>query len=468
MAARRSGVVGQSLYHASPDAFVADCQRILHGAQMKGEARLFRVTAAGWPRFRTPQVVLGLLCLMYLILFVSRVSLATAAPPMKKDLGLSNAQLGLAFSAFAIPYAAFQLIGGWVGDRLGPRLTLGLCCTVVAAATALTGAAGGFASLFTLRLALGFGQGAAFPAATAVMARWIPVERWGFAQGITHAFARIGNALTPALVAALLALVSWRVAFGILGSAVLVWLAAWVWYFRDDPHTHAAVTDLDLDKLPARVESRRLAIPWLPLARRILPVTLVDFCYGWTLWLFLSWIPSFFLEDYGLNLGASALFSAGVLLAGVVGDTAGGMLSDRLLHRTGSLRVARRSVIVAGFLGAFVFLLPVVLIHNLAVAAVGLSLAFFFAELIVAPIWSAPMDIAPKYASTASGMMNFGFGVAGLVSPASFGYLVDRTGNWAIPFAGSAALLLVGAALAGRLRPDQVFEPTAARKNNFA
>ena len=189
----------------------------------------------------------------------------------------------------------------------------------------------------------------------------------------------------------------------------------------------------------------------------MMPVTIVDFCYGWTLWLFLTWIPAFFFENYHQNLQASALFSGGVLFAGVIGDTAGGIASDRLLRKTGSLVIARRGVIVAGFLGAFVFLIPVVLIHNLTVAAVCLSLAFFFAELIVGPIWSVPMDIAPRYAGTASGMMNFGFGVAGLVSPSSFGYLVDRTGSWVVPFIASILLLLVGAVLALRLRPDRPF-----------
>lgn len=393
---------------------------------------------------------------MYLILFVNRVSLAVVAPLMKTDLRLSNAQLGLVFSAFAIPYAAFQLIGGWIGDRLGARLTLTACCAIVTAATALTGAAGGFVSLFALRVVLGFGEGAAFPTATRAMSSWTPVGSWAFAQGITHSFSRIGNALTPALVAALLTFVSWRVSFVILGSTSLLWLLAWSRYFRNDPREHPAITEAELAKLPARHENRQ-AIPWMRLARSILPVTLVDFCYGWTLWLFLTWIPSFFLENYHLNLQASAMFSVGVLSAGVVGDTVGGIVSDRLRHKTGSLLLARRSVIVTGFLGAFVFLLPVMLIHNLIVAAVGLTLAFFFAELIVAPIWSVPMDIAPRYAGTASGMMNFGFGVAGLVSPSSFGYLVDRTGSWVVPLIGSIVLLLVGAALASRLRPDQSF-----------
>ena len=409
-------------------------------------------------RLRPPQVVLALLSVLYLVLFVDRVNISTAAPLMRIDLGLSNTQVGLVFSAFAIPYALFQLIGGWIGDKFGPRATLVACCAVVAAATMLTGAAAGFVSLFCWRLALGFGEGAAFPTATRAMSSWTPVGSWGFAQGITHSFARIGNALTPPLVAILLAVVSWRASFVLLGSGSLFWLFLWAWYFRDDPRGHPSITAADLASLPAPRSTSRRSIPWLRLARRILPVTVVDFCYGWTLWLFLSWIPAFFFENYHLNLQSSAMFTAGVLFAGVVGDTVGGVVSDRLLRKTGSLVLARRGVIVVGFLGAFVFLMGVLMFHDLRTTAVCLSLAFFFAELIVAPIWSIPMDIAPRYAGSASGMMNFGFGVAGLISPSSFGYLVDRTGSWVLPFVGSVALLLVGAALTLRLRPDQPFD----------
>lgn len=408
-------------------------------------------------RLKAPRVILSLLCLLYLILFVDRVNIGTAAPLIKADLGLSNTQLGLAFSAFAIPYALFQLIGGWIGDKFGPRLTLAACCAMVGLSTMLTGAVGGFVSLFSLRLALGFAQGAAFPTATRAMSTWIPVRDWGFAQGITHSFGRIGNAVTPPLMAALLLFTSWRRSFVILGLASMVWLFVWAWYFRDDPREHPGISEGDLAALPEPGGRSRPQIPWLRLARRILPVTMVDFCYGWTLWLFLSWIPAFFIENYHLNLQSSAMFSAGVLFAGVVGDMAGGVITDRLLRKTSSLVLARRSVIVTGFLGALIFLCPVVLFHNLAVTAVCLSLAFFFAELIVAPIWAVPMDIAPRYAGSASGIMNFGFGLAGLVSPSSFGYLVDHTGSWVFPFICSILLLLVGALLATRLRPDQAF-----------
>jgi len=395
---------------------------------------------------------------MYFILFVDRVNISTAAPLIAADLKLGNTELGLVFSSFAVPYALFQLIGGWIGDRFGAWLVLTACLAMVGVSTALTGTVGGLASLVAIRLAVGFGEGAAFPTATRAMASWTPASSWGFAQGIVHAAARIGNAVTPPLVTALLAFGSWRGVFVILGLASLLWPAVWMWFFRDDPREHPAITAGDLATLPTRAKGGgSRIIPWLRLARRMLPVTIVDFCYGWTLWLFLSWIPSFFFQNYRLNLQASALFSTGVFLAGVVGDTLGGVASDALLRKTGSLVIARRYVIVSGFLGAFIFLLPAVLIHEVNIAAICLSLAFFFLELIVGPIWSIPMDIAPRYAGSASGMMNFGFGVAGIISPFSFGYLVDRTGGWVFPFVASLVLLPIGAMLALRLSPDKPF-----------
>jgi len=409
-------------------------------------------------RLSTSRLVLLLLCAMYLILYVDRANISTAAPAIKADLKLTNTDLGFAFSAFAFPYALFQLFGGWIGDKFGPRRTLTACCAIVAVSTALTGTVTGLTSLFLLRMALGFGQGAAFPTATRAIASWVPERNWAFAQGLVHSAARIGNALTPPLVTGLMMVVSWRHSFEILGVASLVWPIAWLSFFCNDPRDHPTVPAAELATLPsrARYDGPR-AVPSLRLARRMLPVTAVDFCYGWMLWVFLSWTPLFFFGNYHLNLQASAIFSSGVFFAGILGDALGGVLSDHLLRKTGSRVVARAYLIVAGFLGAFVALIPVILVHELRVAAVCLSLAFFFAELIVAPIWAIPMDIAPRYAGSASGIMNFGFGLAGIISPWSFGYLIDRTGSWVFPFGASIVLLLLGAVLAFWCRPDHPF-----------
>jgi MFS family permease len=411
-------------------------------------------------RWSASSTVLGIICLMYFITYIDRVNISTAAPVMATELGLNNVQLGFAFSAFAYPYALFQIFGGWLGDRFGARRTLGVCGVIWSVATMATGLVTGLSSLFVARLMLGFGEGAAFPTATRAMANWLPADRRGFAQGITHSFARIGNAVTPPIIVGLMALLSWRGSFVIMGAVSAVWVAVWVWYFRDSPREHAGTSAAELANLPdgaAASSGQRRAVPWLRLVRRILPVTAVDFCYGWTLWVYLTWIPSFFVHEYHLDLKSSAFFTSGVLWAGVIGDTLGGIVSDRILRRTGSLLLARRDVIVVGFLGCFACTLPIFLVHDLAVAALALSAAFFFAELIVAPIWAVPMDIAPDYAGSASGFMNFGFGLAGIISPVVFGTIIDLTGSWSLPFFCSVALLLVGAGLAFFMRPEERF-----------
>lgn len=409
-------------------------------------------------RNQASRLVLFITCLMYLIFYVDRVNLSTAAPLIQKDLGLTATQLGLAFSAFAYPYAFFQIVGGWLGDRLGPRVTLTLCAILVGVATIWTGFVGGLVSLFLARLALGIGEGPAFPTATRALANWMRPDQRAFAQGITHAFARAGNAITPPLIAVMVVAFSWRDSFIFLGVVALLWGVLWFVYFRDDPRTHSQITPEELTDLPpATVVATRKVVPWGPLLKRMMPVTLTDFCYGWILWLYLNWLPSFFLHEYNLNIKKSALFAAGVFLAGVVGDTVGGILSDRILRKTGNVSKARISVIVLGFLGSFCFMLPIVFIHDLTIVAICLSLAFFFAELIVAPIWAIPMDIAPEYSGSASGFMNFGFGMAGIISPVVFGYAIDLTGRWDVPFIGSLAFLLIGAVLALRCRPGERF-----------
>jgi MFS family permease len=405
-------------------------------------------------------VVLGLLCVMYLITYVDRVNISTAADSIKRELSLSNIQLGFLQSAFGYPYLVFQIFGGWIGDRFGPRRTLFLCGLIWATATILTGFAGGLTSLFMCRLLVGIGEGATFPVATRAMQSWTPIGRRGFAQGLTHAFARLGNAVTPPIVAWLIVVIEWRGSFIALGCCSLVWVVIWLWYFRDVPATHAAITREELELLPnhgAPGAVTRPRVPWGALTRRMAPVTIVYFCYGWTLWLYLTWLPSYFLHEYKYDLKKSALFTSAVFFAGVVGDYLGGEISDRILHRTGDLQKARRNVVMIGFLGSFVCLVPVFLTHDLVLIILSLGAAFFFAEIVIGPMWSIPMDIAGRFSGTAAGMMNTGSALAAILSPIAFGYIIDRTGNWQLPFAGSLGFLLLGALLAPTMHPERAF-----------
>jgi MFS family permease len=199
-------------------------------------------------------------------------------------------------------------------------------------------------------------------------------------------------------------------------------------------------------------------VPWRPLLRRMWPVTLTYFCYGWSLWLYLNWLPLFFKNNYSLDIRNSALFASGVFFAGVIGDSLGGILSDRILKKTGDIRFARLSVTITGFAGALLSLLPILFIHDITIVALCLSGGFFFAELVIGPMWSVPMDIAPKYSGTAAGLMNTGSALAAIVSPLVAGYVIDVTGNWYLPFLMSMGLLLLGGFSAFLMHPEHPFE----------
>ncbi len=409
-------------------------------------------------RHRVRGKVLVLLCVLYAISYVDRVNISTAAPSIQASMHLSDAKLGLVLSAFSIPYAFLQVAGGWLGDRIGPRRTLAWLSVLWAAATIATGLATGFGWLFAARLVLGLGESAAFPTATTAMSRWLPTELRGTGQGLVHAASRLGNALAPLLVGALIAVSSWRTSFFLLGALSLGWALVWARFFSDVPREHAGIGETELAELPALQPSGRGApVPWRRMVPALLPVAFVDFCYGWLLWVYITWLPTVFKNSFGLALGKFALYTSLVLLAGVAGDLVGGHAADALVRRCRSMRTARRLPLLVGLVGSIVALVPALLVQELVVVTISLAAAFFFLELTNSTLWALPMDIAPEHAGAASGFMNTGYGLAGVLSPSVFGVLMQATGgNWRVPLLLSVALLVAGALVALRIRPDRL------------
>jgi ACS family D-galactonate transporter-like MFS transporter len=415
------------------------------------------------PASRIRYRILLVLCAMYFIAYVDRVNVSVAAPLVRKELGLTPTQLGFVFSAFAYPYAAMQVFGGWLSDRLGPRRVLAALSVVWAIGTILTGLSGGLATLVAVRVLVGIGEGGAFPAATRALASWMPTRERGFAQGITHSAARLGGAVAPPVVLAIAAAYGWRRSFVVLGLGSLVWTALWLLSFQDRPELHRRVTPSELAEIretsapsPSAGTARaRVATPWRRILRAMAVVTLVDFCYGWSLWVFLTWLPSYLADARGFRPNEMGLMAALPLLAGVVGDTLGGVVSDAIYKRTGRLALARRALLLVGLLGALVFMVPAITTTSAIAAVWGLSLAFFFLELTNAVLWTLPLDIAGDFAGTAGGIMNTGFGVAGMISPVVFGWLIERTGGYRASFAVSVGLLAVGAVASATIDPSR-------------
>lgn len=409
-------------------------------------------------------VVFILLCLMYFIEYVDRVNLSVAGPLIKKEMALSDIQLGVAFSAFGYCYAATQFLGGYLGDRIGARYALTILGLIWACGTFVTGLAGGLASLVAARFLVGLGEAGSLPTAARVITNWVPKVRRGFAQGFTHASARCAASVTPLIMVALMSWGGWRSAFVAMGAVSLVWTGAWFLYFRNDPSKHAGVTAAELAELPPYQPNITNvgAVPWWPLIRRMAPTTFVFFCHAWTLWLYLTWLPSFFHETYQMDVKDSAIFTSLAFFGGMIGDVVGGFLTDAIYKHTGNLTRARRDVVLVAFLGSLLCLGVVMLWHDQAVIAVALALSLFSLEMAEAPIWSVPSDVAGRYTGIAGGALSTAAGVAAIVSPLAFGIVSQLSGSYVVPFAMSIILLALGMLVSLWMRADvKIAEETA-------
>jgi sugar phosphate permease len=402
-------------------------------------------------------VVLLLLCLMYLITYLDRVSLANTATLIMKEYGFDKKTMGTIFSAFIWAYALFQVPGGWLGDRFGPRRVLSSIMVYRTVIAVLTTLATGFFSLWGIRFLLGVGEAGAFPTATRAMQMWYPRDERGFVQGISHAASRFGAAIGPPIAVAIMIHYGWRSVFYVVGVLSLLWSLLYMTVYRNMPEEDSSVSHAELARIRGLDEkgeikkanvAKRPKVPWSILLKHgnMWAVMCAYAAYIYSLWFFLTWLPTYLVEYRKFTLIKTGLFAAMPLMAGVVGDAFGGWLTDNLLVRTNNLKFSRRSVAIMAMVGCGSCTMFAALSANPNTAVYCLTAAMFFLEMTIGPAWAVPMDIGGEFSGTVSGMMNMGGQFVGALSPIVFGQLVSG-GSWVAPFAVSAGLLFIGAAI---------------------
>lgn len=395
-------------------------------------------------------VVLWLTVLAYLITYMDRVVISTAAPSIQKEFGFSNETLGWIFASFQFAYAFFQIPGGWLGDRFGPRRALSavvLWWSSFTAATALTWSAG---SMMVCRFLFGMGEAGAFPIATRSLSRWmLPAER-GWAQGLTHAGARLGGAVTPAFVALLIVDFGWRTPFFLFALLGIAWAGLWFWYYRDRPREHASVNEAERVLIEGALGEgkARVKVPWAILLSRpqLWLLSAMYFCYAYCINIFLTWFPKYLHDARGFDIAVMGLMASAPLMAGVVGDLAGGWFSDRLVKRGTGLKMARRAVAVVGFLVAGVMIPLAASIADPVASILCFCLALFGLELTVGVSWAVTLDIGGDYAGSVSAVMNTLGNIGAAIAAVVTGYIVASSG-WFAAFAVLAVLCLIAALL---------------------
>jgi MFS family permease len=358
---------------------------------------------------------------------------------------------------FGWAYALFTVPAGWFGDRLGPRRMLMGIVIWWSAFTAATGMVGGLASLVATQTLFGVGEAGCFPNLTRVLATWMPKKERERAQSMLWFATRVGAALTPLLFVYLLnntfMPVTWRQCFFLFGLLGIVWAVAFFFWYRDDPSTHPQVNAAELALLPPPSETatvQKFPLALLLSKRSVLLLCLQYAClaYGW--WFYVTWLPTYLRDvrqtSFTFSPVVRGLLTGLPLLMGGVGCLFSGWLSPRLAKTFGSVKLARRTVAIAGFVGASFSVVVFTHVDDPVKAMFVLGMAGFFNDFVMPAAWASTMDVGGRYAGTVSGMMNMLGSIAGASSTLFVGYLLSWTGNnWTLTLYVSAAIYLIGA-----------------------
>jgi MFS family permease len=390
--------------------------------------------------------VLAFTTILAIITYLDRVAISSAAPAVRSEMGLDAVQMGWVFSAFTWAYAIFEIPSGWMGDVMGPRKVLTRIVIWWSAFTAATGAAWSFASLIVSRLLFGVGEAGAFPNTSRSFAKWFPVSERGAAHGWIFMGTRMGGAITPPIVVALMGSVGWRQTFYLFGILGVIW--AWFWWrwFRDEPSQHSDVNAAELALIEAgredHEESRHFDWGTL-LSPNLLLVYGMYFTMGYTLYFNLTWLPTYLKDVRGFTLEQAGWLSAVVLFTGGVMTYVGGRLTDYLVRRYG-LKIGRSmGVVTLPIAGGL--LITAALTDNATAAAILLAATLGVADLAVSSCWSICHDIGGRNAGIVTGAMNTWGNIGGALSPLVVGYAVGWWNSWTVPFYITAGIYLFGA-----------------------
>ncbi len=403
---------------------------------------------------RTRSTLMQFAFALSIVTYLDRVCISTAQTAVSKDLHLSTSQMGWVFGAFTLAYAVFEIPSGRMGDRIGPRKVLTRIVLWWSAFTAATGLVWNYSSLLTTRFLFGMGEAGAFPNISGAFSRWLPERERGRAHGVLFFGSRVGGAATPLLVTPIIAYMGWRPSFWIFGSLGVFWCVFWWKWFRDDPANHPSVNpeELRIIRDGGRAEMHH-SLPWSSLlSKSMLSICAMYFCYGYTLYFYLTWLPTYLSKVRGFSTSSTAIVHAIVLLSSGVACLAGGRLTDYLVKNR-SLRTGRRIAVVTMPLSGLFLALAAVSPSNTAVA-IFLSLAAAMLDMGLGGMWSVCHDVGLSAAGTVTGCMNMFGNFGGTISPVVLGYLVDWYSSWVLPMWIAAGVAVFSGVLMLTVNPN--------------
>lgn len=403
--------------------------------------------AAGRSRF----IVYGLLFAMTLINYFDRTVLSIAMPALIRQFALTPVSVGYLLSAFIWSYALCQLPAGLMLDRWGTRKTAARSIAFWSVATALTGGATSFLTVFLTRLLLGVGESPTFPMAARAIREWAPVRERALAFSISGSGPAFGTAISAVTIAWLVSAVGWRLAFVFSGVLGLIWVMVWLLVYRD-PEDAGWLGDAErrmilADRSPGGTNNAdTMSLRKLLSYQTMWGLFLVQGCVNYTQYLFLTWLPTYLVQSRGLNIMHSG-FQTGICYFGAMVLTIGmGRLCDSMLTPA-AVRAGKRryAVMILAFGASVMVFAPFTSSEVLLLAEITFSLACV--QSVFVNTYSLTNDLlhAGKSIGAAVGWVQFGGNIFGLAAPIATGYIVAATGSFTSAFLLAGALLVIGA-----------------------
>ncbi len=374
-----------------------------------------------------------LLAAVLFINYVDRGTMPTAAHLMQADLHLNHAQMGLLLSAFYWTYTCMQIPVGWLAERYGAQRILAAGLALWASSTMLTGFAHTFTALLVLRLLLGLGESSGFPSVAKIMSAVVPPAGLGTSNGIVALAYLVGPAVGTFAGGMLMTHYGWRSSFLCFGALSLLWLLPWSRVMGD---VRAAIRPSAAAESPT----------WRLILRQpsLWGTGLGLFSSNYVFYFMLNWLPSYLQEERGFSTLRMTQYATAAYVGSAVSALLAGWAIDRYIRSGGSPNAGYKSVMAVAHIGSVACML------GMASGSATLALISMFAYLALCGASSpgvyamSQILCGPRASGRWVGIQNSIGALAGIVAPATTGFIVEATGSYTNAFVVAAAVSLLG------------------------
>ncbi|MCZ6711903.1 MAG: ACS family MFS transporter [Gammaproteobacteria bacterium] len=412
------------------------------------EQKVNSAAAAGWP---TRYTVVLLAASAVFICYMDRVIISVAIIPMAADFDWSPEQQGRVLSSFFVGYLLTQVAGGWLAERYGGKIVLGVGVVFWSVFTLLTpvAAAGGMIALLVTRVLMGVGEGITFPSIYALFGRWVPLAERSRAIGMLFSLIPLGSVFALLATPWIVARFGWEAAFYAFGSIGFVWWIFWQRNAAPVPEDHQRMTPEELTlirgaqaeeaaptKPPTMMELLRTPAVWA--------IIVCHFCANWGGYVLLAWMPTYINKGLGVDFASVGIFTMIPSVFAFLALNAGGWTADRMIGAGMDVTRVRKIMQTIGFGGLALILATVGYVQSVPLAIAMMSLGNIFGGAMAGGFGVNHLDIAPRGAGVIMGLSNTAATIPGIIGVYVSGLILEATGSWAIVFQTAAGVYVFG------------------------